>query len=109
MARSRMQPSWRRAFSVECESAIDEMDFQRACQLYLWALPIVGFEQCRATMEGTAGALRGDVGVFEGYRNVSVFFTPNVTTPFSLGALDIAKTVAELRFSRLAGFAAWVI
>ena len=26
----------------------DAMDYQRACQLYLWALPIVGFEQLRS-------------------------------------------------------------
>jgi hypothetical protein len=48
----------------------DQMDFQRACQLYLWAWPIVGSEQLRATLEGTAGALPGDVGIYGGYRNV---------------------------------------
>src|SRR6202043_3503658 len=69
----------------------DEMDFQRACQLYLWAWPIVGSEQLRITLEGTTGAMPGDVGIFEGYRNVSVFFTPNATTPYSLGTLDLAK------------------
>jgi hypothetical protein len=69
----------------------DEIDFQRACQLYLWAWPIVGSEQLRATLEGTAGVLPGDVGIFEGYRNVSVFFTPNATTLYSVGSLDLAK------------------
>jgi hypothetical protein len=86
----------------------DEMDFQRACQLYLWACPIVGFEQMRATLEGTAGALPGDVGIYEGYRNVSVFFTPNATTPYSVGTLDLAKSgpiVMDLPAGGVAGSA----
>jgi len=29
----------------------DEVDFQRACQLYLWALPIIGF----ANLQGGPG------------------------------------------------------
>ena len=39
----------------------DAMDFQRASQLYLWALPVVGFAQLQALQEGSAGALPGDV------------------------------------------------
>jgi hypothetical protein len=60
----------------------DAMDFQRASQLYLWALPVVGFAQLQALQEGSAGALPGDVVIYKGYRNVLVFFTPNVTTPY---------------------------
>jgi hypothetical protein len=70
----------------------DQMDFQRACQLYLWALPAVGFEQLQATLQGTTGALANDVAIFKGYRNLLVFFTPNATTPYTLGFLDLAKT-----------------
>jgi hypothetical protein len=33
----------------------------------------------------------GDVGIFES-RNVSIFFTPNATTPYSVGVLDLAKS-----------------
>jgi hypothetical protein len=69
----------------------DQMDFQRACQLYLWALPAVGFEQLQATLEGTTGALPNDVAIFKGYGNLLVFFTPNATTPYTLGFLDLAK------------------
>jgi hypothetical protein len=65
----------------------DEMDFQRACQLYLWALPVVGMEQGRDAVESTTGARLGDVGIFKGYRNVSIFFTTNVTTPYSIGCI----------------------
>jgi hypothetical protein len=69
----------------------DQMDFQRACQLYLWALPAVGFGQILAILEGTTGALPNDVAIFTGYRNLLVFFTPNATTPYTLGFLDLAK------------------
>lgn len=70
----------------------DEMDYQRACQLYLWAMPLVSFEQLRLVLEGTAGAFANDVAVFEGFSNLLVFFTPNATTPYTLGYLDLAKT-----------------
>ena len=70
----------------------DAMDLQRACQLYLWAQPLVGFEQLRAIQEGSAGARPGEVVIYKGYRNVLVFFTPNVTTPYMFSYLDLAKT-----------------
>jgi hypothetical protein len=70
----------------------DEMDYQRACQLYLWGTPIVAFEQLRATLEGTAGAGPNDVAIYEGYGNLLVFFTPNATTPYTLGFMDLGKT-----------------
>ena len=33
----------------------DEMDFQRACQLYLWALPLVGAAQAKVGVDFTTG------------------------------------------------------
>ena len=53
----------------------DEMDFQRACQLYLWALPAVSFAQMRVMAEFASGAVEGDVVISEGYRSVSVILT----------------------------------
>ena len=70
----------------------DQMDFERACQLYLWSFPIVAFEQLRAVLEGTAGAGPNDVAIYKGYGNLLVFFTQNATTPYTLGYLDLAKT-----------------
>ena len=70
----------------------DEMDFQRACQLYLWALPAVSFAQMGVLAEFGSGAVEGDVVIFEGYRNVSVILTANVTTPYISSGLDLAKT-----------------
>jgi len=86
----------------------DEMDFQRACQAYLWALPVVGFAQVGVLQEFTTGARDGDVAIFEGYRNVSAFLTPNVTTPYIIGGLDLAKTgpaVVDVPAGAIAGSA----
>ena len=86
----------------------DAMDFQRASQLYLWALPIVGFEQLRVVSESTTGAIPNrDVGVYQGYRNLLIYFTPNVTTPYSIGVLDLSKgpVVVEVPVGAIAGAA----
>ena len=69
----------------------DEMDYQRACQLYLWSLPLVSFANMQVSLEGTAGALPGDLAIYLGNEQ-SIFFTPNATTPYIVGYLDLAKT-----------------
>jgi hypothetical protein len=69
----------------------DELDFQRACQLYLWALPAVNLAQMRAYILYTAGGRgNGDIVVFKGYRSLSGLLTPNVTTPYVMGTMDLA-------------------
>src|ERR1700730_4070540 len=52
----------------------DTMDFQRACQLYLWALPIVGAANLQAILQGTTGAAPGDLTLYAGNLQ-SVFLT----------------------------------
>jgi hypothetical protein len=42
-------------------------------------------------VESTTGARLGEVGIFKGYRNVSIFFTTNVTTPYSIGYQDLTN------------------
>jgi hypothetical protein len=69
----------------------DEMDFQRACQLFLWALPIVESGNLQAILQGTTGAQPGDLTFYVGNEQ-SVFLTPNATTPYILGYLDLAET-----------------
>lgn len=70
----------------------DTLDFQRACQAYLWALPAVSFAQSLANAEFVSGAHEGDIILSEGYRAVSAMLTANVTTPYVSGILDLAKT-----------------
>ncbi len=73
------------------EKLYDEMDFQRAVQCYLWALPIVGLEDAKQAHEQDTGARSGDLAIYEGYRNVRVFFTPNVVTTYLVGTIDLAE------------------
>src|SRR5262245_20221189 len=39
----------------------DEMDYQRACQAYIWAIPIVGMNEWRRSHLGPIGARYGDL------------------------------------------------
>jgi hypothetical protein len=84
----------------------DEMDFQRACQAYLWALPLVNAYQGTLSFRLSTGAGDSDVGIFEGYRNLSGLLTPNATTPYISGVMDLAKdgpTVVEVPAGLIAG------
>ena len=89
----------------------DQMDFQRACQLYIWALPLVEFGNLQAILEGTTGAKPGDLTIYTGNEQ-SVFLTPNATTPYIFAYLDLAKTgpvVMDIPVGGIAGSAldAW--
>lgn len=74
------------------EMLFDTMDFQRACQAYLWGLPSVGFEYIRREQREVFGANEGDVTIYKGYDGVARFLTANVTTPYIIGFVDLNKT-----------------
>jgi len=86
----------------------NEMDFQRACQLYLWALPIVNAAQATLWVEYAAGSHDGDAVIVEGYRNLSGVLTPNVITPYVAGSVNLAEAgpvVVEVPAGLIAGSA----
>jgi len=88
------------------EKLYDERDFQRACQLYLWALPIIAFAQSQEVFRSVFGA--GDLDLFlaKGYEEVSGFLTPNVVTPYMGGSPDLSRTgplVIEVPAGPIAG------
>ena len=86
----------------------DALDFQRACQAYIWALPTVGFEYLRREQWEALGARNGDVVIYKGHRDVSRFLTPNVTTPYIIGFMDLDEsgpTVLEVPAGAIAGSA----
>jgi len=74
------------------ETIYEILDFQRAVQAYLWALPIVAFEEARVNQMRNTGASDGDLVTYEGYRSVGVWLTANVTTPYLIGFADLTKT-----------------
>jgi hypothetical protein len=86
----------------------DEMDFQRACQIYLWALPVVNSMQAKRYAQVVCGSTGSDLAVFEGYRYLCGTLTPNVITPYISGDLDLARNgpmVVEIPPGLLAGSA----
>jgi hypothetical protein len=93
---------------ASAEKFFDALDFQRACQAYLWALPMVGFEYVLREQRNDLGAKNGDVVIYKGYRDVSRFLTPNVTTPYIIGFMDLAEAgpmVLEVPAGAIAGSA----
>jgi hypothetical protein len=43
------------------EKLFDELDFQRACQAYIWAIPIVSFAQWQYAHNVQLGAKNGQI------------------------------------------------
>jgi hypothetical protein len=92
------------------QAAIDRLyqarDFQRACQLYLWALPIVSYGQWQNQHETVFGAHDGDIVEYLSVRDKLGIITANATTPYVLGFVNTARTgpvVIEVPFGEIAG------
>lgn len=70
----------------------DEMDFQRATQAYIWALPIVGFAEWQASTRSALGATDTDLVIYESVKDKLGILTANATTPYIGGFPDLSKT-----------------
>lgn len=70
----------------------DELDFQRACQAYLWGLPIVGFAEWQASTASSLGAGDLDYVVYSSFGDKLGILTPNATTPYILAFSDLNRT-----------------
>ncbi|MBC2716158.1 MAG: DUF1254 domain-containing protein [Desulfobacteraceae bacterium] len=78
----------------------DEMDFQRACQAYLWGLPLVSIAEWQHAHEKIFGAGDGDFVIYTTYRDKLGIITANATTPYVFGFANLSKTgplVLELK------------
>ena len=69
----------------------DEMDFERACQTYLWALPLIGFVHWQHSQRVELGAKNGQIVFVESYQDKLGIMTPNTTTPYVLSFIDLAE------------------
>jgi hypothetical protein len=70
----------------------DEMDFQRACQAFIWALPTVNIAEWQRAHEKDFGAADGDIVVYDTYQSKLGILTPNLTTPYIIGFANLART-----------------
>lgn len=70
----------------------DEMDFQRATQAYIWAIPIVSFAKWQEQQETVFGMEDGDLVELESFRDRMGILTPNDTTTYLIGFLNLERT-----------------
>jgi len=85
----------------------DERDFQRACQVYLWALPMVSLGEVENVFMQAPGAAYGDLMRMDTIAEISRFLTGNATTPYAMTWLSLAKSgpyVLEVPAGPTAGF-----
>ncbi|MGA9873004.1 MAG: DUF1254 domain-containing protein [Rhodococcus sp. (in: high G+C Gram-positive bacteria)] len=68
----------------------DELDYQMACQAYLWALPLVSYAQWKKVHYETFGATGSDIVHYVTYRDRLGLITANATTPYILNFFDLA-------------------
>lgn len=90
------------------ERLFDQIDFQRACQAYLWSIPIVSFAQWQKAHEVTFKASSGDVVVFDNYLAKLGILTANATTPYIISFFNLEETgpmVVRMPAGAVAGFA----
>jgi len=70
---------------------LNEMDFQRACQVYIWATPFVSMAQWKYANTVQLGAENGQIVYEESYTDKLGGLTFNATTPYVFPFLDISK------------------
>src|SRR3954451_6599346 len=70
----------------------DELDYQMACQAYLWALPLVSYAQWQHVHRDLFGATSSDLVHYVSYRDRLGLITANATTPYTLNFFDLGET-----------------
>ena len=73
------------------DKLFNEMDFQRACQAYIWSIPIVSMAQWQYAHTEQLGAKNGQIVFVESYKDKLGGLTFNATTPYVLPFIDLSK------------------
>jgi hypothetical protein len=84
----------------------DELDYQLACQTYLWALPLVSYAQWKTQHYDVFGATGSDLVRYLSYKDRLGLITANATTPYILNFFDLSESgpfVIELPAGPTAG------
>jgi hypothetical protein len=76
---------------ASAQKLFDEMDFQRATQAFIWALPAVGFHGLHLAQRDTFAARDGDVVLYETLKDKAGMLTPNLTTLYLMTFWNIAE------------------
>jgi hypothetical protein len=70
----------------------DDIDFQRACQAYLWALPLMGFQEWQREHRETFGTGNLDYVDYFNFTDKLGLLTANATTPYIIGFPKMKET-----------------
>jgi hypothetical protein len=71
----------------------DELDFQRACQAYIWGTPAVEMQVMTEGLERDCGLSLTTVGIFEDFLDPKTLVaTGNGQSIYALGNIDLGKT-----------------
>src|SRR5215475_11400104 len=84
----------------------DEMDFQRACQAYLWGIPAVGMAEWRLAHRDVMKGKNGEMLSYLTFPEKLGILTPNFTTPYILTLIDLDESgplVVEIPPGLMAG------
>lgn len=74
------------------EKLFDAMDFQRATQAYIWALPIVAMAEWQAVHEEQFDAQDRDIVVYKTTEEKLGILTANATTPYVIAFNDLGRS-----------------
>lgn len=77
----------------------DEMDYQRACQAYVWSTPLVSITAWRNS-QGTAFGVENDTDfvVLESLKEKRGIVTGNLTTPYILNFISLKDGALEITY-----------
>jgi hypothetical protein len=76
----------------EAEHLFDASDFQRACQAYLWSLPLVGFAQWQRSARTVFGMRDIDMVTYESLSDRLGLLTANPAITYIVGFPDLSRT-----------------
>ena len=74
------------------DTLFDAMDFQRATQAYIWALPMVSMAEWQAVHETQFSAQGGDIVVYTTTEEKLGILTANATTPYVIAFNDLGRS-----------------
>ncbi|MQY30514.1 DUF1254 domain-containing protein [Nocardia aurantia] len=77
---------------ADLPTIFDQLDYQLACQAYLWALPLVSYAQWQNQHRKVFGANDFDLVHYVTYRDRLGLITANATTPYILNFIDLGNT-----------------
>jgi hypothetical protein len=82
------------AMMRDAEHLFDAVDFQRACQAYLWALPLVGYAQWQHSARTVFGMRDIDMVVYESLSDRLGLLSANPAVTYIAGLPDLSRTGA---------------